>query len=190
MLSVLYFYFLFLTGALTNFPESSVRKESACSGGVSRDTGSTLGVEDPLEKSTETHCSIRAWRIPWTQKPGRLQSTGLQRVGHDWTQQQANTRAFSHIRSECITESYWLPCQIHPESDLTNAAIQAPAIIFSFCVAATASWAIPCCHLYSPLPQQPDWSVKAEARQCQVSAHYPALASHPIWVKQSPCSYM
>ena len=31
-----------------------------------------------------THSSILAWRIPWTEKPGRLQSTGLQRVGHDW----------------------------------------------------------------------------------------------------------
>ena len=37
----------------------------------------------PLEKGTATHSSILAWRIPWTEKPGRLQPTGLQRVGHD-----------------------------------------------------------------------------------------------------------
>ena len=43
-----------------------------------------LGREDPLEKEMATHSSIRAWRIPWTEEPGRLQSTGLQRVGHDW----------------------------------------------------------------------------------------------------------
>ena len=43
-----------------------------------------LGREDPLEKETVTHSSILAWRIPWTEKPGRLQSTGSQRVRHDW----------------------------------------------------------------------------------------------------------
>ena len=44
----------------------------------------SLGREDPLEKEMATHSSISAWRIPWTQEPGGLQSTGLQRVGHDW----------------------------------------------------------------------------------------------------------
>ena len=43
----------------------------------------SLGQEDPLEKEMATHSSILAWRIPWTEEPGRLQSTGLQRVGHD-----------------------------------------------------------------------------------------------------------
>ena len=42
-----------------------------------------LGQEDPLEKGMATHSSILAWRIPWTEEPGGLQSTGLQRVGHD-----------------------------------------------------------------------------------------------------------
>ena len=40
----------------------------------------TLGQEDPLEKEMATHSSILAWRIPWTEKPGRLQFMGLQRV--------------------------------------------------------------------------------------------------------------
>ena len=44
----------------------------------------SLGWEDPLEKEMAAHSSILAWRIPWTEEPGRLQSTGLQRVGHDW----------------------------------------------------------------------------------------------------------
>ena len=43
----------------------------------------SLGREDPLEKEMATHSSILAWRIPWTEKPSRLQSTGSQRVGHD-----------------------------------------------------------------------------------------------------------
>ena len=41
----------------------------------------SLGKEDPLEKGMATHSSILAWRNPWTEEPGRLQSTGLQRVG-------------------------------------------------------------------------------------------------------------
>ena len=43
-----------------------------------------LGQEDPLEKEMATHSSILAWRIPWTEEPGGLQSTGSQRVGHHW----------------------------------------------------------------------------------------------------------
>ena len=42
-----------------------------------------LGGDDPLEEVIETHSSILAGGIPWTEKLGRLQSTGLQRVGHD-----------------------------------------------------------------------------------------------------------
>ena len=42
-----------------------------------------LGQEDSLEKEMVTHSSILAWRIPWKEKPGRLQSMGSQRVGHD-----------------------------------------------------------------------------------------------------------
>ena len=49
-----------------------------------RETGvQSLGWEDPLEKEMATHSSILAWRIPWTEEPGGLQSTGSQRVGHD-----------------------------------------------------------------------------------------------------------
>ena len=44
----------------------------------------SLGREDPLEKEMLTHSSILAWRIPWMEKPGGLQSMGSQRVGHDW----------------------------------------------------------------------------------------------------------
>ena len=43
----------------------------------------TLGREDPLEKEMAIHSSTIAWKIPWTEEPGRLQSMGSQRVGHD-----------------------------------------------------------------------------------------------------------
>ena len=43
----------------------------------------SVGREDPLEKEMATHSSTLAWKIPWTEKPSRLQSMGSQRVGHD-----------------------------------------------------------------------------------------------------------
>ena len=43
----------------------------------------SLGQEDPLEEEMATHSSILAWRIPWTEEPGRLESIELQRVGQD-----------------------------------------------------------------------------------------------------------
>jgi len=43
----------------------------------------SLGQEDPLEKGMAAHSNILAWRIPWTEEPGRLQSMVSQRVGHD-----------------------------------------------------------------------------------------------------------
>ena len=43
----------------------------------------SLGWEEPLKKEMATHPSIRAWRIPWTEEPGGLQSMGSQRDGHD-----------------------------------------------------------------------------------------------------------
>ena len=54
----------------------------------------SLGWEDSLETGMATHSRILAWRIPWTEKPDRLQSMGSQRVGHDWA---TNThRVFAH----------------------------------------------------------------------------------------------
>ena len=43
----------------------------------------SLGREDPLEKEMATHSSTLAWKIPWMEEPGRVQSMGSQRVGHD-----------------------------------------------------------------------------------------------------------
>ena len=62
------------------FPGGSDGKESTCS---ARDLVQSLGWEDPLEEGMATHSSILAWRIPWMEEFGRLQSTGSQRVKHD-----------------------------------------------------------------------------------------------------------
>ena len=55
-------------------------KESACS---TKTQVKSLGQANPLEKGMATHFSILAWRIQWTEEPGRLQSMGLQGFGHD-----------------------------------------------------------------------------------------------------------
>ena len=58
----------------------------------------SLSQEDPLEKEMATHSSILAWKIPWTEEPGGLQSMGSQRVGHDLvTKQQNNARELWNI---------------------------------------------------------------------------------------------
>ena len=62
------------------FPGGSEVKASAYNAG---DLGSIPGWEDPLEKEMATHSSTLAWRIIWTEEPGRLQSMGSLRVGHD-----------------------------------------------------------------------------------------------------------
>ena len=62
------------------FPGSADGKASAYNGG---DLVRSLGQEDPWEKEMATHFSILAWKIPWTEDPGRLQSMGTQRVRHD-----------------------------------------------------------------------------------------------------------
>ena len=56
------------------------RKESTYKAG---DMGSIPGGEDPLKKEMAIHYTILAWKIPWTEEPGKLQSVGLQRVRHD-----------------------------------------------------------------------------------------------------------
>ena len=58
-------------------------KESAYKAGDIRDMSLSLGWEAPLEEGMATHSSILAWRIPWTEEPGGLQSPESQRVGRD-----------------------------------------------------------------------------------------------------------
>ena len=57
-----------------------------------------LGWEDPLEKDMATHSSIFAWRITWTEEPGRLQSMGSQRAGHDLETKRYNNSSLSEDR--------------------------------------------------------------------------------------------
>ena len=63
------------------FPGSAVVKNLPA--GDARDPGLIPGLADPLEQEMAIHSSILAWKIPWTEEPGGLQSMGSQRVGHD-----------------------------------------------------------------------------------------------------------
>ena len=60
----------------------------------------SLSQEDPLEEEMATHSNILAWKIPWTEEPGGLQSMGLQRVRHDW--------ACMYVMSFLVPESMFL----------------------------------------------------------------------------------
>ena len=65
------------------FPGGSVVKNLPVMQEMQKTWVQSLGWEDPLEEEITTHSSTLAWKIPWTEEPGRLQSIGSQRVGHN-----------------------------------------------------------------------------------------------------------
>ena len=77
-----------------------VVKNPPANAGDIRDEGSTPGQEDPLEEGMPTHSSTLAWRIPWTEEPGGLQSMGSQRVSYNW----------SHL-AHIYNVGWWTPWQ-------------------------------------------------------------------------------
>ena len=70
------------TLAYEGFPGSSVGKNLSA---MQETQVQYLGQEDPLEEGTATHSSTLAWRILWAEEPSGLQSVGLERVGHNWS---------------------------------------------------------------------------------------------------------
>ena len=117
----------------------------------------SLGQEDPMEKEMITHSSTLAWRIPWTEEPGRLQSTGSQRVGHDWATSLTHslTCQISYriqlFSCSVVSDSLWphglqnarLPCpspspgacwNSRPLSRWCHPSISSSVVLFSFCL--------------------------------------------------------
>ena len=83
-----------------------VVKNPPANAGDTRDAGSPLGREDPLEEGTATHSSILAWRIPWTEQPGGLQSWGHKES--DTTE--VNQHATTAVQSRCgWSTGKWAP---------------------------------------------------------------------------------
>ena len=72
----------------------------------------SLGQEGPLEKEMATHSNTFAWKIPWTEEPGRLQSMGLQRIGHDWASSLNNWMIWIQPRclaiDKCIKNMWYM----------------------------------------------------------------------------------
>ena len=76
----------------------------------------SLGWKDPIEEGMATHSSIVAWRIPWTEEPVRLQSTGSQRGGHDWS----NLHAYTHYTSHNTQLTIFNKWGIHLRANTNN----------------------------------------------------------------------
>ena len=92
---------------LWGFPRWHSGKESACNAGDTGDVGSVPGQEDPLAEGMAPHSSILAWRIPWTEEPGRLQSEGFEES--DTTKQlSTRTRTHTHIQQGNYTMISWV----------------------------------------------------------------------------------
>ena len=105
------------------FPSGSVVKNPPVNVG---DASFMPGQEDALEKEMATHSSILAWRIPWTEEPGGLQSMGLQRGGHNW----------AHMKSD-LDEPFKQPQQIiknfdYSSFDFSKSVIQIFGILLYF----------------------------------------------------------
>ena len=78
-----------------------------------------LGQEDPLEKGMATHSSILAWRIPWTEEPGGLQSMGSLRGGHDWATS-LSLFTFTQWRRQWQPTPVFLPGESHGQRRLVG----------------------------------------------------------------------
>ena len=77
-------FYLFLCPPTLKIGDSLVAQMVKCLSAMWETRVQSLGWKDPLEKEMAAHASTLAWKSPWLEKPGRLQSMGSQRVGHDW----------------------------------------------------------------------------------------------------------
>ena len=69
----------------------------------------SLSLEDPLEEGTAIHSSILAWRIPWTEEPGRRQSIGLQRVRYNWSDLACTCHGLTFLHCDSYSlHTFWL----------------------------------------------------------------------------------
>ena len=124
----------------------------------------SLGREDPLEMEMATHSSPLAWRIPWTEEPERLQSTGSQRVGHDWATSLSFLSFFWSDNRERFSVSGFLSC-------LPNVPLCALACSFISFVASPThfiSW-VPNCFVWNFLVGEGFLPFLLAAQLCAVS---------------------
>ena len=98
------------------FPGGASGKESTCNTGDIRDTSSIPGSRRGPQGGMATQSSILAWRIPWTEEPGRLSSMGLQRVGHNWSNlAHIYVHMYTYVDNKKFTTSpIWYPFLTFP----------------------------------------------------------------------------
>ena len=80
-----------------------------------------LGQEDPLEEEMAVHSSILAWRTPWTEEPGGLQSMGPQTVGHDWARKRTRVHTHTHTHTHTHVPIYWTNIWMNHSKPITIA---------------------------------------------------------------------
>ena len=87
-----------------------------------------------LEKGMATHSSILAWRIPWTEEPGRLPSMGSQRVGHDWATKCSRTqnKLFIHGRGGTVLQAWASVFSPHPVEDSSQLSVSSKLCLLTF----------------------------------------------------------
>ena len=81
-----------------------------------------MGRKDPLEKEIATHSGTLAWKIPWMEEPGRLQSMGLPRVGHDWATS-LSLFTFMHWRRKWQPTPVFLPGESQGRGSLVGCCL-------------------------------------------------------------------
>ena len=102
----------------------------------------SLGQEDPLEKEMATHSRILAWKIPRTEEPGGLQSTGSQRAGQNW-------RPFTHFTHGSVMPSFTLHAFVN-ESFCAGYSLPSPAVVYDVRLGVTG------CHWFTDASHKPD----------------------------------
>ena len=138
-----------------DFPGGSDGKASVYNAG---DLGSIPGLGRYLEKEMATHSNTIAWKIPWTEEPGRLQSMGSQRVGHDWATL-LSLFTIQRVRHDWATELNWTDGN-YDYNDFTNEKMEEfrfflKIVLYSLYIVVLVSaiqlceWAI-CIHMSPP----------------------------------------
>ena len=130
-------YFLWFRAWLLYIGAPLVAQTLKCLYAVWETQVRSLGWEDPLEKEIAAHSSTLAWKIPWTEEPGRLQSMGLQRVRQDWA-----TSLFSFYYTFSFLGNSSLLNNIYPRSSLTTCDF-APAFIQPTCLLSISFMPVP-----------------------------------------------
>ena len=113
---------LFISCSLSVIRASLVAQTVKCLPTMQETRVWSLGWEVPLEKKMATHSSILAWKIPWTEEPGRLQSMGSQRVGHDWATSVHFTSSVIRVSSAYLRLLIFLLAILIPACDSVNPA--------------------------------------------------------------------